>query len=101
MATPSNGTCRIDGVEVVEVTLQTRGSMPGAGVVATFALVNVESGERFGKGTFNTWSDETTEKLNVALKSMEADILSLVFNQTTTGSAAPEQNQLVDAVPGL
>lgn len=103
MATPSNGVCRINGVEVVEFALQARGSMPGAGLVATYALVNIETGNRFGRGTFNVWSEETTEKLNAAIKSMEADISSLVFDgvRTPTDSGVDDRNPLEDGVPGL
>lgn len=98
----TDGKSKIDAVSVVEITLATRVAMPGAGVEARYVLLNSKTGDRFGSGTFSTWSDETSNKFNELLKSMENDICSTVFETgTTSGSTEEELPQLEDAVPGL
>ena len=98
----SEGKIRIDAVKVVELSLGTILSSPGAGVQVKFVLMNSVTGDRFGSGTFNTWSEETTAKLNEAIQSMEKDICSAVFEEgVTTNSVQPETGTLEDEVPGL
>lgn len=100
--TKSEGTCRIDAVRVVELTLATRVTLPGAGVEAKFVLMNAKTGDRFGAGTFSTWSEATTAKFNELMQSMEQDICSSVFDGSpTTNSGQSDPPQLEDGVPGL
>jgi len=98
----AEGACRIDTVRVVELTMVTRSQLPGGAIEAKFVLMNDESGERFGSGTFSTWSDATTAKFNELLAAMETDICSVVFtNSPTTNSGQSDPPQLEDEVPGL
>ncbi len=98
----SDGKSRIDAITVVEITLASRVTVPGAGVEARYVLQNSKSGDRFGSGTFTAWSDETATKFNELLKLMEKDICSAVFEQgTTSGGTDEELPQLEDEVPGL
>jgi len=98
----SSSVCRIDSVEVVELVLATRTKLPGGTLEAKFVLMNAESGERFGSGTFATWSEATTLKFNELMVAMETDICSVVFtNSPTTDSGQIDPSQLEDEVPGL
>lgn len=96
-----NGLCKIDSVEVAEITVRSRGALPGTGVQVVYVLKNEKTGERFGSGTANVWSDDTTDKLNAAIRAMEADIASMVFQDATTDGVSSEERPLDDAVPGL
>lgn len=96
-----NGLCKIDSVEIAEISVRSRGTLPGTGIQAVYVLKNEKTGERFGSGTTNIWSDETVDKLNEAIKAMEADIASLVFQDATTDSVNSEERPLSDGVPGL
>ena len=100
--TKGQGVCKIDAVRVVELTLATRVQVPGAGVEAKFVLMNSATGERFGSGTFSTWSDETATKFNELMLSMEKDICTAVFADGPTTDSVPEnETPLEDEVPGL
>jgi hypothetical protein len=100
--TKGQGICRIDAVKVVEITLATRAQVPGAGVEAKFVLMNSNTGERFGSGTFSTWSDETATKFNELIRSMENDICTAVFVDGPTTDSVPEDGMpLEDEIPGL
>lgn len=100
--TKGQGACKIDSVRVVELTLATRTQVPGAGVEAKFVLMSSASNERFGSGTFSTWSDETATKFNELIASMEKDICSAVFSEgATTGGTPEDESPLEDEVPGL
>lgn len=96
-----SGQCKIDSVEVAEITVRTRGNLPGAGIQVVYVLKNEKTGERFGSGTTNVWSDDTTEKLNAAIRAMESDIASLIFQDATTDGVSSEPGPLDDDVPGL
>jgi hypothetical protein len=100
--TKGQGTCRIDAVKVVELTLVTRPQIPGAGVEAKFVLMNSTTGELFGSGTFSTWSDETATKFNELINSMEKDICTVVFSDgPTTDRVHEHEMPLEDEIPGL
>jgi len=100
--TKSEGKARIDAIRVVELTLATRVTLPGAGVEAKFVLMNSETQERFGSGTFSTWSDETSKRFNELLASMERDIASAVFEEVpTTDGVEVEAPAPADEVPSL
>lgn len=98
----TGGTCKIDMVEVVEITFKSRNGLPGANVQAVFALSNSKTGDRYGSGSFNTWSEETSRKMNEAIQSMEKDIASLLFEDaSTTDSVSPNAHIQHTEVPSL
>lgn len=98
----TGGACKIDMVEVVEITFKARNGLPGANVQAVFALSNSKTGDRYGSGSLNTWSEETSRKLNEAIESMERDIASLLFEGApTTDSVSPKAHTQDTEVPSL
>lgn len=98
--TKSDGTCKIDGVMLGEVTI----SLLGAPIIsAKYALCNAETEDRFGAGNRNTnWSADTMEKLRALTDCMERDICRDLFNNgATIGSVEEVGGHQPDQVPGL
>jgi hypothetical protein len=82
----SDGTPRINGVEVGELSYTVLG--PPAPVLAVkFALLNAGTGDRFGFTHRNTgWSEKTLLALNALVESVEADLCLDLFEGGTTSS---------------
>lgn len=100
--TKSDSPCSIDAVEIRELVMKVRTiPTPAAGMEAKYVLMNSENGELYGSGTFNTWSDTTTTKLNELLISMEHDINSIVFHEPTIPSVQENPKLPEDAIPEL
>jgi len=98
--TKSDGTCKIDGVALGELTI----SLLGNPVInAKYALCNSESEDRFGAGNRNSnWSADTLEKLKALTDSMERDICRDLFKGgATIGSVEEPDGYQQDGVPGL
>jgi hypothetical protein len=99
--TKSDGTCKVNGVALGEVTMNLLGHSIELG--AKYALCNFESHDRFGAGNRNSnWSADTMEKLKSLVDSMERDICrDLFLDGTTIGSADDVVDTQQDGVPGL
>jgi hypothetical protein len=100
--TKSDGKPRLDGVEVGELSYTVLG--PPAPVLAVkFALLNAETGDRFGYSNRNTgWSEKTLLALNALVESVEADVcLDLFEGGTTSGGGATVDPNTIDGVPTL
>jgi hypothetical protein len=99
----ANGSCRIDGVEVGELSYISIG-LPSPVLAVKYAYVNSTSGSRLGHGTRNTeWSETTQQRLQSLLQSIEQDIATAVFEQgtTTAGSIEEELGPLPVGVTSL
>jgi hypothetical protein len=85
--TKAEGQCKIDSVEVGELTFVQLGS-PTPVLSVKYAYSNSESGDRFGFGNRNTgWSEETLQALARLVELVERDVCSDVFHEgATTGS---------------
>ena len=99
--TKSDGTCKIDGVAMGEVSINLLGHSIELG--AKYALCNFETKERYGAGNRNTnWSADTIEKLRAFIDSMERDVCRDLFNDgATIGSVEDVVDTQQDGVPGL
>jgi hypothetical protein len=100
--TKSEGRCRIDGVHVGEVSIDNL-SPASPRLDAKYALINIESGDRYGAGTRKRdWSTDTQQKLVDLMLSMEKDIANDVFEgaPTTNGVTTTSITQ-PDDIPGL
>jgi hypothetical protein len=99
--TRSEGTCKINGVSLGEITISFLGASPH--ITAKYALCNIETEDKFGAGNRNSgWSEETYKKLQALALSMEVDVLSDVFSGSpTTNGAVTEVPDATDGVPGL
>ena len=99
--TKAEGSPRIDGVEVLEVTLNVLG--PSAVLTAKYALCNTDDSTRFGAGNRNSnWSAETLQCVKTLLDSMEKDVCIDLFGEgATTASVAPVAGTTSDGVPGM
>lgn len=99
--TKSDGTCKIDGVTMGEVTINLLGHT--VDLSAKYALCNSATGDRFGAGNRNAnWSADTLEKLRSLVDSMERDICKDVFaDGATIGSIEDTVAAPTDGVPGL
>lgn len=104
MTTKAKGLCLIDGVQVGEASIQVD-SVAGTAVLSgKFALVNHETGQRFGySNKNNNWSDETRQKLVSLLESMERDTCQDLFAEApgAIGSGEVLAPYPTDSVPGL
>lgn len=98
----SVGTSNINAVEIGEVDAKIIG-VPSPVISVKYALVNAESGGRFGSGNINTrWSESTLEKFRAFVESLEADVCSLVFNETATTDSGPAVvEDTTDGIPSL
>jgi hypothetical protein len=95
----SNNKCKIDGVDIGEVSINLFGAAPSASV--KYALINAESGVRYGAGTCLDWSPEVTQKLDELLVAMERHICVHVFGDEPTVSGAPTPDPTTDGVESL
>lgn len=100
--TKSDGQCKVDAVEVGELTFVGIGS-PTAVLSCKYALANAETGDRFGAGRRNTnWSERTMSLLQGLLESMERDILADLFERgATSGGVVEELLPTTDDIPSL
>ena len=99
--TKSDGTCKIDGVVLGELSVNLLGHT--IELSTKYALCNFESKDRFGAGNRNTnWSADTMEKLKALIDSMERDICRDLFRDgATIGSVEDAVDYHQDGVPGL
>ena len=99
--TKSDGTCKIDGVTLGELSVNLLGH--SVEMSAKYALCNFESKDRFGAGNRNAnWSADTMEKLKSLIDSMERDICRDLFSDgSTIGSVEDVVDNSTDGVPGL
>lgn len=75
-----SGVVKINGVAIGEVSVNLLG--PSIQLSGTYALVNVDSGDRFGRGTKEgDWSKATMDHFLAFLGSMESDICTAVFDE--------------------
>lgn len=97
----SDGKCRIDGVAIGELQVNTLGS--GATITAKYAMCESSTGSRFGAGTRSLgWSDDTLARLRDLLDSMERDICRELFSGGTTAGGGQETLAAPgDDLPGL
>jgi hypothetical protein len=100
--TRADGQCRVDAVEVGELTYVGIGS-PTAVLSCKYALSNATSGDRYGAGNRNTnWSERTLSLLQSLLDSMERDIVHDVFHEgATIGGVEDELSSTTEGVPSL
>lgn len=99
--TKSDGSCKIDGVTMGEISVNLLG--PAAELTAKYALCNFETKERFGAGNRNRgWSADTIEKLMALADSMERDVCRDLFGEgATIGSVEEPAQYPQDDVKGL
>jgi hypothetical protein len=99
--TRSDGTCKVDGVTLGEVSINLLGH--SIELSTKYVLCNSETGDRFGAGNRNTnWSADTIEKLRALVDSMERDIVRDLFTDGATIGSVEDVVQLPpDGVPGL
>jgi hypothetical protein len=103
VTTKSESRCRIDSVEAGELSVIALG-LPAPQLAVKYALSNSESGNRFGAGHVNGgWSDRTMELTRELLASVEADLLSMVFegDGTTTSSGIVSELARPDELPSF
>lgn len=78
-----SGATRFNGIAVGEVEINLLG--PSIHLKAIYAFVNVDSGERFGRGTKEgNWSQETIDRFLAFLQSAENDICNDVYETGPT-----------------
>lgn len=89
--TKAEGSCKINGIEVGEVSLSMFGPSPLLAV--KYALTDITSGTRLGAGNKNTnWNEKVMNKLREFLSAVEEDICSDVFETgATTSSSSVEE----------
>jgi len=99
--TKSDGTCKIDGVAMGEITINLLSH--SVELSAKYILCNFESQDRFGAGNRNkNWSADTIEKLRALTDSMERDVCKELFKDgATIGSVEEVADYQQDGVPGL
>lgn len=96
----SSNPCRINGVSLGEVELSLLGE---ARLTAKLALIDGESGTRFGAHTKVAWSAETWAKVRELVELMEQDALSTLFvgeSEAQASGVAPNM-PTTDGVPEL
>ena len=101
--THSGGSCKINAVEVGELTVQIIGS-PTPLLTVKFAYSNAETGDRFGSGTRNAgWSELTQKRLELLVAAIEQDVAAMVFEEgpTTSRSVEDDYGIATDGGPGL
>ncbi len=82
MATRATGGIRINGVATGEVAVSLLS--PSIALRVTYSLCNVDSGEKFGRGTREgPWSEETIAALLHFLSCAETDICNDCFDEST------------------
>lgn len=98
--TKSDGKCRINAIEVGEVSVNALGLTPA--MVVKYALTESETGTRFGAGHMNQWSEKTISLLSELLTSIEADVAKDLFGDsgTTSSVLAPAPDPMA-GVPSL
>lgn len=96
--TKAEGQCKIDAVEVGELSYMQIGS-PTPILTVKYAYSNAETGDRFGFGHSNSgWSEETLQALARLAELVERDICGAVFREgATTGTVLA----LPDATGGI
>lgn len=98
--TKAEGQCRINGVTIGELSADLLSASER--VTAQYAYVNTDTGERFGRGHRNVWSQETMDKFHELVAHMEKDICLDLFGQGTTITGVnPPQASTSDGVPEL
>ena len=99
--TKGEGACRIDAVEVLEVSLDLTSGQPR--LSAKYAYADSTSTERLGFGHRNqAWGAETLEAVESLLRSMEEDIAKLVFRAgPPADGGTPANDTTTDGVPSL
>jgi hypothetical protein len=99
----ADGSPKFDGVAFGEAEVKVIG-FPAPVISAKFALVNSESGRRFGSiHKNNGWSEQTFKLFEELAASMEVDAASDLFDgvtSTTSGGVTVEPDTS-DGVPGL
>lgn len=94
------GSCKIDGVEIGEISVVGLGPAPVVSV--KYALCNTTTGERFGAGNRNVgWSAETMEALQALLEALERDVSGTLSDGDTTGSGVVDPRHQDSPFPGL
>jgi hypothetical protein len=94
------GKCRLDQVQVVEGSFNVFGPAPV--LTAKYALSSSDSEVRLGPGTRNQgWSPETMQRLQALVESMERDICSEAFEDTTNSCVTEDDLGTSDGVPGF
>lgn len=103
MTTQADGQCKINGVQVAELSVQIDVASSSAMLYAKYALLNTTEGDRFGSGNKNVgWSEETQMQLLKLLKCMEQDICQDLFSGgATTDSSVTTGDGTIDGVPGF
>lgn len=98
----ANGKCRIDGLEVGELSYNGISS-PTPVLTVKFAYVSYETGDRYGFGNRNVgWSEKTLELMKEFLTSVESDIAAEVFDLApTTDGATGDGSTTTDSIPSL
>jgi hypothetical protein len=80
------GPCKIDAVDIGEVSVNLLGSNPT--VMVKYALTDSKAGTRHGAGTRLVWGDDVLQKLDELLDCMEAELCQELF--PTSGSATDD-----------
>jgi hypothetical protein len=73
----SNGKCRIDGVEVGEISADLM--LPVKSISVKFAYKDSVNGRNCGFGFQNVWGEETLNKFRSFIEAAEADIIATMF----------------------
>jgi len=94
------GMNNIAGVQVCESSSDCTSDPVGIAVSATLAIVNGESGQRFGAMHKRSWSEKTWAKLRELLEVMEEDALNDLA-PGAAGGVVPVDLTTSDGVPGL
>lgn len=98
----SDGKCKIDGVELGELTYTVLGA-PTPVLSVKYAYVSSATGGRYGHGHMNTiWSETTMARLAELVASVEADVAAQVFDggSVVTGKMLGDDNDLGE-IPSL
>ena len=98
--TGSNGQCMVNGVALGELELSLLGA-DNIKLVAKLALVDTQSGTRYGVHTKVSWSDTTWEKVRDLVASIEADAVRTIFNDTTQVTVDRSAEDPIAGIPGL
>lgn len=87
---------KIDSVWIGEFQVHENGRLN-----AKYGLADSKSGHTFGSGNWSAWSKKTVDLLAELMDSMEADIASKIFSETTNESVQTDTSIPDDGVPGL
>lgn len=95
------GTPKIDGIFLGEVKLNLL-NFPDVHMEAVVGYVESETGRRLGSTTkLGGWSQETLNRLNAFLESLEQDVATDLLSSATTASGSGVAPYTADGVPAL